>query len=1191
MKLIIPKDVFSGNPTPPRLFLCTTGKKRIGELNAYNVSGTFKWNSYSEITFTIDFKYTDILTGETKINPLFDKAEGLRVVEVENIGFFIIQDPDTNYSDKDSKTLSAFSLEYACASKYLESFVVNTGEVGSIEVTYSPEYYNEEYTIDQPYRMIISATEDPYDPYMDYFIREIDASSDTTEYVQSNQYINAENYTTYIENGLYVKKFQNVRFYWPTKPELSLLHHIFKKIPEWTVDPSDVASNLWKMERSFNEERVSVYDFLMNEVADKFKCVVEWDTINNKVKFYEEADDGINDEDEIPSEFNTDVYISRENLAREINLKYSTDNIKTKLKVIGSSEDMDIRDVNLGQNYLVNLDFYRTGDWMEQDLLDALNRYDKKVEEYSPKYTEAAKGRVTAYNTWNDIMTYIPNDETVIRVGDTFKKLYCTYVPVYENGATEDQINAAKDTAKAALIKKLNLLHVNEDTEANKTDNILLRLGNKNSDSITIRVYYNSTASAYKVKSTLIKSNVESSDETRKIETDYELSEWINGTLTSDKMIPETFGSFTVKLIGTLGSYLCLTKDETVESNVEDYCIVILREKKSQYLAVFNAQNEAGFSNKDFECIASTTPLIDTSKVWLDISGTSSVVKMYNGDEWLDAGVVDAKNYENYARYAENYDKLRNVEKVLAKKEKDADFWLYGYAVSSIRINADEIRQTKNESAFDQAAREYFDTYSVTRSIEGTFDSDTPVWTFTTSYDNDRHKFAVYLQGSTPYIAYAESVGVYLAKMNRYASLVNFENSFTEDQWIRLSPFIREDEFTGEGFVLTGYETEEERTSMCEELAKDASKELKALSRPSIEFSMSMANILALPEFEPIKNQFALGKFIRVGLRFNIVERARLLEVQLNFSDLSDFSATFGNLITSKSQIDLHADLLKQAVQAGKQVAKSAGDWQRAVDKSTRLEREIADGLVDATLEVGKASGQSIELGQNGLRGRKLVDGTTDQYEDEQVDLINNKLVFTSDNWKTSKSAFGKFEIEDENGNKVEHWGMLAEAMVGGYIEGAVLRGGSLKIGKKGGSQFIVNEDGSVQITDASGGDKYASQSTVETLENARRYRIELSYDKSTLFSDINSDCTITCTVYSWEDDVTQKLIDNNVTFAWKRISNSDDSTWNNNHQWNTTHDGLQPNQIKITNDDIPKNAQIECQIQFDDSILKKEGE
>ena len=50
MKLIIPKDVFSGNPTPPRLFLCTTGKKRIGELNAYDVSGTFKWNSYSEIT-------------------------------------------------------------------------------------------------------------------------------------------------------------------------------------------------------------------------------------------------------------------------------------------------------------------------------------------------------------------------------------------------------------------------------------------------------------------------------------------------------------------------------------------------------------------------------------------------------------------------------------------------------------------------------------------------------------------------------------------------------------------------------------------------------------------------------------------------------------------------------------------------------------------------------------------------------------------------------------------------------------------------------------------------------------------------------------------------------------------------------------------------------------------------------------
>ena len=71
MKLFIPKDMFD-NPRPPRIFLCTTSKKIMGELPVYDVSLDGKWNAYSELTFSIDRKYPDIITGETKIHPLFD---------------------------------------------------------------------------------------------------------------------------------------------------------------------------------------------------------------------------------------------------------------------------------------------------------------------------------------------------------------------------------------------------------------------------------------------------------------------------------------------------------------------------------------------------------------------------------------------------------------------------------------------------------------------------------------------------------------------------------------------------------------------------------------------------------------------------------------------------------------------------------------------------------------------------------------------------------------------------------------------------------------------------------------------------------------------------------------------------------------------------------------------------------------
>lgn len=63
--------------------------------------------------------------------------------------------------------------------------------------------------------------------------------------------------------------------------------------------------------------------------------------------------------------------------------------------------------------------------------------------------------------------------------------------------------------------------------------------------------------------------------------------------------------------------------------------------------------------------------------------------------------------------------------------------------------------------------------------------------------------------------------------MNNISKLTNIENFFNEDQWVRLSPFIREDEYSNNNFLLTGYESEEERIETYEELLEEAAKELK----------------------------------------------------------------------------------------------------------------------------------------------------------------------------------------------------------------------------------------------------------------------------------------------------------------------------------------------------------------------------
>lgn len=1245
MKLFIPKDIFN-NPTQPRLFLCTTGKKRIGELHNYETNLTGKWGSYSEISFSLDRTYVDVLTGETKVNPLFDKAEGLRMVLAENMGYFIIQDPNTAIGDKDTKNLSCFSSEYSCGQKYLEQFYINTGEEDSKEVIYLSTIYGDSYAIDERYKLATGQ----FDAYESYYVQQY-SDNDSYEYVQV-EIRDAIEYDKYdgstVEKTLYIKKYPNVRFYWPSKPELSLLHLIFETIPDWKIGHVD--DTLWRKERKLSQERIAVYDFLMNDVSDVFDCVVEWDTLTNTVNFYEEADDGIADNGTVQSRFETDVFISKDNLASEINIGYSTDNIKTKLKVSGA-DTLDIREVNLGQNYIMNLDYYHNDDWMEQDLVEAYQRYLDGMKKYSSQYEDAMHGWVEANNKYNEIMNTVPAEGNVVLVGDEFKKLYCVYTPIntaytpnvitnetkfvnelygkydaakgqYLNPIDKSTLadgeqfvvqgyafayNLLDDTFKYVdnmtdtnlnedngLLYKLKLYHIDEDTKANESDNILLRLKNADSNVATIRIYNKGTESVpdYRIKTTIVYANGGTYDS--KDTDEPTMSQWIRGELTADKIQPVASGGlvgYTITYIGTMGAYFVLAKDERQEVVLEEYGVNLLQTKHDTYLKIFQTQTEKMFSQQDYKCIVQNEPPegeYDIGTRWLDSDETdrNQMLKTYNGKDsdgkniWvaISASVsdVDKSNYENYQRYIDNYDKMVAVQKMLLKKKQEAEFWSNGQM-----LDRTIIYNGSSDVVFYEAAKEYFGAVTKGKIVNDI------ILTYVFTTPNAEGEFVIYLDGTTPYLMHMNSQGYWQAKMNAIRKLTEMRIFFTDEQWAALSPLIREDEYRDENFLLTSYESEEERLDICRQLMDEAAKKLKTLSQPSLEFSMTMANLLSLPEFEPFvsSEQFALGNFIRIELRPGLVKRARLLECSINFDNFSDFNCTFGNLITTKSEVDLHAELLSQAVQAGKTVATASGTWQAGADKANKLEEEIANGLQNSTLQIGRASGQAITWDNRGLFCRKFKDGSTEEYEDEQIAIINNKLVFTNDNWKTSKAALGEFEADINGDGQAEKlYGLVAEAVVGGYVKGSRIEGGSLQIGDPGdenGSLFIVNADGSVEIK-SNGKDKYASTSAVAAIDNAYKYRIELDYTNSTIFNDTSAYCEVTCKVFDYGNDITdQVLAQSNSVFTWIR-SSSDSAS---DAGWKPTYNGAK-NKIIIDVDDVIKNSSFSCEVDFDEEKI-----
>ena len=1398
----LPQNLFDGDVSI-QVILCQPDKTRIGEILPYDKKGTLKFNSYSEISLTIDRYYNDLLTGETKVNPYYDFLESPRIIELRGIGHFVIQDGDENIGDSESKSITAFSLEHSTGQKYLENFYVNTGEEGSVETMYHARTHGAEYAIDVYYEKATT-----WDKFERYYKKEY-TKTNAYNYVEV-QVFDENDFAKYkgenSENTLYVKAYPNVRFYWPTKPELSLLHLVIAHIPEWKIGHVD--KELWYEERTFSEDRMAVYDFLYNTAAPTFKFVMVWDTVGdeNTVSFYKAEEDGITTEliptyyynenfiyhdkdgnivtpkfnedgsfngnyyikyDAIETQWDTDVFISKDNLASEIDISYSADDIKTKLKITGA-DTLDVRDINLGQNYVLNLSYYNDDLWMGKDLHAKYDQYTKYLAEKTDEYSNLISKWSAAYNEYSDLMNNVPVEPRVLLVGDIFDKLYCIYNKTSDSTLSDGVL-------LEELKEKLALYRVGVDDNGNiskidKTDDVLLTLENDANDSVTIRVKCikaptivkdNETVTYYKNSDYKVYCTKTTASSGLSLTSEYNLTQWIDGIITAEELklyhttdAGEKVFDFKVKSIGTLGAYLCIARDETIKANVEDYGIRLLQEKQDVYTKIFITQTEGYMSQEGSRCVAQATKPTggNVGDKWLDTGSKNACIWIcteidVNGNMiWEEYSVnkIDDDNnlvdnsaeFENYTRFLDNYKKLQVVQEVLSEKQRVANYLLNGVGIDELYFTSENLNLTNllcaaifhhlvsnnyymvsvsepinpidnmiwiqrgddlpnvkvyqysktaekwsfigndfgsfNSVLTDvfidvekkygyltyiynpeyQLAEKYSDEYTyfvmndndsfskfyaqpsndsdVLHTYTGniadgvTIVKDTVCYftigdiqyKFTAPYDLNKSsillcnpdtnklivgittselevsedksmsdttnlsfakvdywiaeglEYAVYTTNGMPYISYSHSQGMCLAQMNYIKELTDMNNYFSEAERMRLSPFIREDEYSDDNFLLTGYESEAEQMDIKKSLLKAGTEELAKICKPRLSFDATMANLLAIPEFAPLRWQFKLGNFVSVGLRepYNIsanVKKARLLEVNINFEDASDFSCTFGDLESTKSLVDKHADLLSQAVTVAKQVATHSSNWQKGANKATALDDAINDGLRDAALSIGAADGQAITWDKYGIRGRKLIDGTTDQYHDEQFALINNKLAFTTDNWKTSKAVVGEFEVEIDK-QKQSMYGLLADAVVGGYIQGATIKGGELEIGGEGGV-FRVNKDGSVQILTTDEQPIYATKSEVNMIEYATKYRVELSYGDSTIFNAVGQTCQVTCKVWKETEEITSMI----TAFNW----------YINGELYKTT---TAPN-ITITNDSFTGSMQLNCQVTFNE--------
>lgn len=1048
----LPKNVLTNTFRKPNIYLCETDKTKICKLETSNMQASLKFNSYSELSFEVGRTYNDNFTGETKVNPFYDKIEALRLVNLEGFGYFELQGPELiGDGIKESKSIKAYSLEYTLSQKYLEDFYINTGEVNSQEV------------------------------------------------------INAKNEDSIVPIILYNE----------TNPKLSLLNLALEKTYGWTIGHVD--PQLKTLSRQFEIDRQSVYDFLMNEVCEKFNCYIVFDTVENTINVYAESPtakfigdgttktftigsanntfsevktvsiDGykttqwiysiangvgaltLTSEDApakdamievvgVDSTWETDVFVTFDNLSQEINVNYDADSIKTVLTVT-YGDDGDIRETNLGLPYLVDLSYYCTPEWLGQDLYDAWNVYQDKCNSKQADYTNNTKSMLEYANKIDfeenrlSLEYSIADSVNLSTVG--------TY---YVQGGTSPnfyytEVSLPSEYVAGTTYYKMDTANLNE-TKVGNLLTVLKKYFNKDKIAPTeaeIEMLGKEMKKEFDQTSVDLTRRPRVSPEVMRA-AGYDVEDGSYATVHTITILSEEVGltdehgnNFAINVTPILPDGTVIPGEEEGLKNYifENVKNGMLLEDLDVFLGVYDTVEEASqaaerlhiLQRDYYDMVDGTNPAIDWEK---ELKALLEESFLFMSDLGYENSLLNDLKGATSNADAETAIRAfldiawKEIGRTPLKK-------LYYKPYKKVQI-------TQIEAGWSQVNSEnygyYYPVVILLESIEAAISKrDDNINEYQSEYDEYQK-----------------------ANANISEELL-ISNNFTEGQLIRLNAFLREDELHLDDIVETSQDSIDDSFKIKQDAMEAGRIELQKLCQPQLQFSMSMANIYALPEFEPIIDQFKLGNMIKVGIRPDYIKQSRLLQVDINFEDFSDFSCEFGELTSIRSQSDIHADLLKNAISAGKSVAQNASYWTKGSDQATSTDLKIQQGLLDAATAIKSIDGsQKVSIDKYGIHLRKKKEGSPDdseEYDDKQGWIVNNQFLYSDDAFKTTKAVFGEYRVPsgtiDESGNVVyeNRWGLLADAVIAGYIEGSHIKGGTINIGD---GAFVVHENGSVTM-------------------------------------------------------------------------------------------------------------------------------
>ena len=411
---------------PSKIYLAKPGKRLLGVLNGVEQDTCtldVNLNNTAVLQFTLD----RIVNGE--VSNFYDLISQHYELYVSNFGWFKINEEPTLNNDGNVETMDirAESLEIELQQYDLTGFRINTGAVDSWEMMAKDNQYRVAKTDSYLPRDNVHFWRDTSDiedalAEMDENSTDADLRELITKYpgLKNSWRITTEKDGTIkidysYEEQMYdtitgkysyttttLSPYQLVQYELERERHTSLLWLVLNEFG-WTVgyvDPlvtEEAPSPLADDRGMFDVDSQDVYSFLTQEVAEYFRCIFTFDADNYRVNAYRVENLG----------WDTNIFLSFHNIQNSVTR--SGDQPLYTVYNVSNEDTLDLKDVNFGSHEIEDISYFLTTDHFSQEFLDKYAEWSEFREEQRAIYREKSLAYRKKMSELYDLYNRVPS--------------------------------------------------------------------------------------------------------------------------------------------------------------------------------------------------------------------------------------------------------------------------------------------------------------------------------------------------------------------------------------------------------------------------------------------------------------------------------------------------------------------------------------------------------------------------------------------------------------------------------------------------------------------------------------------------------------------------------------------------------------------------------------------------------------